>query len=433
MRILITGATGFIGTHLVRRLAADGHHLIGAVRDAAAWRARLPCHDWLACDFTRDLSPTDWAPRLAGVDLVINAVGLIAEHGQQTFRQVQAEAPRALFTACSQAGIRVIQISALGADAPAPATAFLRSKRDADDFLWQLPGECVVVYPSIVIGRGGNSTALFCRLALLPVVPLPSHGHQRLNPVHIDDLCEAIAHVVRHWPGGKQRHWLTGTDTYQMRELLALLREWMQLPAAPMLPLPLSLLTTAARVAEVLQPRGLLRRDTLAMLQGVATPPPSLAAVPPRPLREALWSRAAEGPACRQQALAALLQPALLASLVLVWLVTGLVSLFWNRPAGYALLAGAGIHGALATGAIVAGGSADLALGLLLVSRRHRRLACLLQIGLMLAYLLIASVIVPATWLDPLGPLTKTLPLLAATAWLALDAPRARHPASPSC
>lgn len=425
MRILITGAGGFLGRHLAHRLAADGHHIVAAVRDPARGTLRDLPPDRLACDFTHDTRPADWAPRLAGIDLVINAAGLIAEHGTQTFHAVHTAAPRALFTACSAAGIKVIQISALGADAPAPATPFLRSKRAADDALWQLPGECLLLYPALVIGRGGASTALFCRLAALPVVPLPGRGAQRVNPIHIDDLCAAVAALVHAWPGGKQRHWLTGADTLSVRDLLQLLREWMQLPRAPAVPLPMALLAATARVAEHLNPRGLLRRDNLAMLAGAATPAPSVTLSPPRPLRAALAARADDGPACRRDAVAALLQPALVAALAFVWCFTGVVSLGWGRAAGEALLAGAGITGTPATAAIAAGALADLALGLLLLTGWQRRRVCGLQIGLTLAYLFIASAIVPTTWLDPLGALTKTLPLLVATAWLALDAPAA--------
>lgn len=418
MRILITGATGFIGSHLARRLAAEGHTVIGAVRDAVAWQARRPQQEWRDCDFRHDTRPEDWRPRLTGIDLVINAVGIISQGQDQRFAEVQAQAPIALFTACSQAGIRVIQVSALGAEQHGPLPPFLASKREADDVLWRLPGEAVIVHPSMVIGEGGNSTALFARLAALPVMPLPGNGRQRLNPIHIDDLCDTLAHVVAHWPGGKQRHLLTGATTLTLRELLTLLREWMGMRQTACLPVPRPLLQLAARAGEWVAPQGLLRRDTLAMLDNVATPANTYRAHPPRPLREALWAcPASDGFRTRAQVDG--LRPLLLASLAFVWMFTGLVSLWWNRPAGHALLAQAGIDGVVADLLINSGGAADLALGLLLLAGPTRRLALGLQFGLMLAYMAIISVILPAAWLSPLGEVTKNLPLLALT-WLLL-------------
>src|SRR5690606_40795361 len=112
MRILITGATGFIGFHLAQRLAAAGHEIVAAARQADTWRTRLPAWEWRPCDFMRDTNEEDWTARVADVDLVINAVGIISESHAQGFTPVQTEAPQALFSACSRAGVRVLQISA---------------------------------------------------------------------------------------------------------------------------------------------------------------------------------------------------------------------------------------------------------------------------------------------------------------------------------
>ncbi|RFA30805.1 hypothetical protein CAI21_04685 [Alkalilimnicola ehrlichii] len=430
MRILVTGATGFIGFHLAQRLAAAGHDIVAATRQDALWRARLPEWEWRHCDFMRDTNEQDWAERVADVDLVINAVGIINESRQQRFAEVQTEAPQALFAACSRAGVRVIQISALGAERPGASSPFLQSKQLADDYLWGLPGDCAIVYPAIVIGQGGNSTALFCRMAALPLVPLPGDGSQRINPIHIDDLTAAIVHLVEHWPKGKQRYLLTGASAYSIRELYALLREWMDLGKARFVAIPMPLLRFAAQVTERLKPDTLLRSDTLEMLHAANTPASTYAAAPPRPLAQALSAR----PAQRAEAWYAVfsaLKPALIVSIAFVWIFTGLVSVLWNVPAGYMLLANAGVHGLLAGVLIYSGGAVDLVLGFMMLHRRWRRLAYGLQIGLMLTYMAIVSVILPAAWLDPLGSVTKNFPLLALTALLLLLETGGRTEAGP--
>ena len=104
------------------------------------------------------------------------------------------------------------------------------------------------------------------------------------------------------------------------------------------------------------------------------------------------------------------------------------MSLLWNVPAGYALLGNAGINGPLATFFIHAGGTADLGLGILMLSGKWRRLAYRLQLGLMLAYMAIISMMLPSAWLDPLGPVTKNLPLLAMTALLLMLEPYRGRP-----
>lgn len=418
MKIMITGATGFIGFNLAQKLASDGHKIVATARRAEDWQTRIPAWEWRSCDFSHDTQAEQWAARVADVDMVINAVGIISEDGKQSFERIQTLAPQALFTACSQAGVKVIQISAMGADQPDIAIPFLRTKQHADDHLWQLPGECIVIYPSVVIGQGGSSTELFCKLSALPIIPLPGHGQQTMNPVHIDDLCAAVSHMILHWTGGKQRHQITGATTLTLRELYSLLRDWMHFGKARFFPVPMSLLQFFSRMAEVLKLGGLLNTSTLDMLENSSTPPHTYPAAPPRPLTEALWSR----PATQADSWFAIMksiQPVLFASIMLIWIVTGLVSAFWNVPGSYALLATAGVHGPLATLGIFGGAIFDTGIGLLMLTGWQRRKVYALQIGMMLTYMLIISLIIPLAWLDPLGPVTKNLPMLAAT-WLLL-------------
>ena len=166
MNVLLTGASGFIGSHLARALRAAEYVVIESRRDLDARTAAVQA------DFTRDLSAREWLPKLRGVDVVINAVGILREHGNQTFERIHKRAPQALFAACVAAGVRrVIQISALGADLG--VTRYFVSKRAADDYLATLPLDWTIVRPAMVFGPGGSSARLFERLAHMPVVPLP--------------------------------------------------------------------------------------------------------------------------------------------------------------------------------------------------------------------------------------------------------------------
>ncbi|MEJ2693134.1 MAG: NAD(P)H-binding protein, partial [Candidatus Thiodiazotropha sp.] len=117
MHLLITGANGFIGTHLTQALLRQGHRVTAAVRNPGEFRRRHPTARALAVDYNQALQPDRWLPLLEGVDAVINTVGIIRESGKQRFSTLHEKAPIALFRACEAAGVqRVIQISALGAD-----------------------------------------------------------------------------------------------------------------------------------------------------------------------------------------------------------------------------------------------------------------------------------------------------------------------------
>jgi uncharacterized protein YbjT (DUF2867 family) len=105
--ILITGASGFIGRHLADALLRDGHRVVCAVRDPA--RMQDSRFGYVAVDFTRDADAASWLARLAGIDVVINAVGILREHQTQTFEAIHSRTPRALFAACLQAGVKRVE------------------------------------------------------------------------------------------------------------------------------------------------------------------------------------------------------------------------------------------------------------------------------------------------------------------------------------
>ncbi len=410
MNILITGATGFIGGNLGRRLAREGHQVTGAVRRPEKGRSLQPEWRWMACDFTLDHRPEDWLPRIEGMDLVINAVGIIRESGSSTFDAVQSRTPVALFEACRQRGVRVIQISALGAEDPGETVRFLASKRVADDFVRQRLPDGQVLYPSVVIGEGGDSTALFEQLAALPVTPLTGDGLQRMRPVHVDALAEAACRLVADWPGRPGVHQVAGDRVYTVRELLASMRLRLGLGEARFLPVPMLLMRLGAVISHRLK-LGALNPDTLALLQKARIPEASGVAVG-LPSLEACWRNHSVSAAAAFKAGFDGLYLPLWLTLAALWLWTALCSGVWAVDSGLALLAKAGISPSWQPWLVYGGALLDGVLGLLMLLRWKPVRVLQVQTGVMALYLGVATVILPSLWLDPLGCLAKTVPLL---------------------
>jgi nucleoside-diphosphate-sugar epimerase/uncharacterized membrane protein YphA (DoxX/SURF4 family) len=416
VKVLIVGARGFIGSHLVEAFTAAGHEVWGAGRPAAT-DAGVASSRWITLDYTRP-RPPEWARLLSGFHLVINAVGILRERGQQTFQSLHVAGPQALFTAAHAAGVpRVIQVSALGADAAAIAP-YHASKHAADRFLLELPVEGFVVQPSLVYGEGGTSARLFESMASLPVIPLPGNGLQRVQPVHINDLIAAVLLLAqRPWTHDAADRTLpvVGPDPLTMREFLTVLRVAMGLGPARLLPVPRALVVAGARLGDLL-PGVLLDSDTLGMLERGNTasslPLERLLGRPPR-APESFISPTERG----ARALRAKLDwalPLLRAGVAAMWLIAGIVSLgLYPVAASLALLEQIGVPTALAPVMLAGAALLDIVLGLLSLWPRAPRWLWSAQIALVVVYTIIISWRLPHLWLEPFGPVAKNLPILA--------------------
>jgi len=410
--VLLLGATGFIGERLRAALEDAGNEVVCGVR---AERTVAGCRS-IDVDYTRDSSPAAWLPRLEGVDVVVNAIGILRETGSASFEALHVDAPTALFRACVQAGVRkVIQISALGADVHAMSRYHISKKR-GDDQLAALPLQWVIVQPSLVFGEGGRSSALLTRLAALPLVPLPGDGGQHVQPIHVDDLTTAIVRLIETNEHDRQRIAAVGPGPVTLRELLGALRRALGLGNPRFVTIPMALVRAAAAAGERI--RGvLLDREALGMLLrgNVASPARITAALgrPPRPVESFIPPHAAR--AFADEARLAWLLPLLRATIGFVWIATAIVSLgVYPVADSYALLARVGLTGAAATVALYGAALVDLAFGIGVFVLRDRRWLWRAQMALIVGYSVVIAIALPEYWVHPFGPLLKNLPLFVA-------------------
>lgn len=409
MRILLTGATGFIGSSIMVALQNNGHEVIACVH---CTKLRLPAGTHaIVVDYMRDLTAAAWLPRLAGVEVVINAVGILREGTQTAFAELHHLAPRALFQACEQSGVgRVIQISALGADAGA-VSRYYHTKQAADNDLRASTLAWTIVQPSVVFGPRGASTLLFLRLASLPVIPLVGRGEQRMQPIHIDDLVAMVIKLIEHGRAIKQTVVAVGPVAISMRTMLAVYRKSLGLGKAIMLPVPLVLIRLAARAGDVLK-NGALSTETLRMLLNGNTGPvaetQAILGYAPRALNDFITMDVAN--TLRVQAVWSWLRPLLLASIAMVWLMAGVMSWVFAHDQGLALLAMLGLSSDLAAGVFITACSVNIILGVATLLVPGRGLWWT-QLVVMVVYTFTLSWVAPALWVDPFGALVKNLPL----------------------
>jgi uncharacterized protein YbjT (DUF2867 family) len=408
MRILLCGATGFIGRAAAERLRANGHEVVGAARTPPAGE------QWIAVHYSRDHSPEDWIPRLRNIHVVINAVGILREDADARFVDLHERAPIALFRAAVACGIpRVIQISALGADENA-TSRYHRSKKRADEYLATLPLNWTIVLPSLVYGPGGASARLFDSLASLPLLPLPGGGTQQVQPIHIDDLCEALVRLAEGSDWMREHIAFVGPSALSLREWLSSLRAQMGLPPARVIAVPMPLVRAGAALGGLLG-RGLLDPETLAMLErGNTASDARLREVLDRPARDAAhFIPAAHARAAADSARLNWLRPLLRWSVALLWIVTGVLSLgIYPTEESYALLARLEIEGPTAAVMLYGAALLDIALGVAVLILR-RRWVWRAQLAIILGYTFLITIFLPEFWLHPFGPILKNIPLLA--------------------
>lgn len=421
MRILLTGATGFIGARLAAALTEQGHELRCVSRKPAAARGDAAGPAWIAMDYARALSPDQWMAAVQGCDAVINAAGIFRSRGPNTLERVHALAPRALFEAARRQGVRrIIHLSALGADDHA-ASEYHRTKKAGDDSLRQSGLPYTIVQPSLVFGPQGVSARFFLMMASLPLIPLPGHGDSRIQPVHVDDLVQAMVALLA-LPRDEMPPVLAvvGPEPMTLRAYYAVLRAGLGIRRRPRYAaMPLPAVAAAGHVADWFG-SALLGSEAIGMLaRGNTGDPAPLARLLGHPPRAA--DRFIE-PACAQamatRARAGWLLPLLRGSIAFVWLFTAAVSAFGYPLAGsYALLDRTGVPPALQPLALYGAIALDLLLGFSVLMPRRPRWVWPAQAALVIGYTVIITLRLPEFWLHPYGPLSKNLPFLAAL-WL---------------
>jgi len=194
VKIAVTGATGFVGRNLVNRLLKENH-------EVTVLTNRKPAQDFFGGK-VREISgsvhnPSELLPLFQEIQVVYHLVGIIAENRTNTFQKTVAEGTKNVVTACHRAGVkRIIYLSALGASESAQ-TAYHKTKYLAEQSVKSSGLEWVIFRASIIYGKGDGFLTIMSKvIRVLPFVPIFGNGKYKLQPIHIDDLTEALAQAA---------------------------------------------------------------------------------------------------------------------------------------------------------------------------------------------------------------------------------------------
>lgn len=223
--ITILGGSGFVGRHLASRLAREGHIINVVTRRKETLRPLLvlPGLEITEADVHE---PQALAETISGSDVVINLLGILNEfaHRTQKFEQLHEEIPRRVVEACRRQGVvRLLHMSALGADPAYGASHYLRSKGKGENIVHNVHDINVTSFrPSVIFGEDDSFFNRFASLLKTTPLLFPlACPDARFAPVYIGDVVEAFVRSLDDSDTYGQRYELCGPHSYTLKELVS--------------------------------------------------------------------------------------------------------------------------------------------------------------------------------------------------------------------
>ncbi len=236
--VAVTGATGFVGVHIVRRLVDEGHAVRALVRSTARARDRFPTAMLNSRAITLcagSLSDPDALNALVkGSDACIHLVGILREGRGQRFESVHVDGTRSIINACKDHDprMRLVHMSALGAG-PDPRSGYRDTKHRAEQLVRASGLRWTTVRPSLIHGPGGEFTGravAWARGKAAPFVFLPYFSRWKrggfgfeasvVAPVFVGDVARVFVSALEFPQTAGRAYDLTGTQTVSFPDML---------------------------------------------------------------------------------------------------------------------------------------------------------------------------------------------------------------------
>ncbi|NNE44781.1 MAG: NAD(P)H-binding protein, partial [Gemmatimonadetes bacterium] len=238
-RVFLTGATGFVGGHVLRRLLEDGATTVTClVRDPA----RLPAVDAAASpDDAESANPADrvrtvtgtlenpeaFADALADCDTVVHLAALTGKATEEEHFKASARGTEKLLAAAKAAGVgRFLFMSTIAVAYPEKrAYPYARAKEEAERLVRESGLDWMVLRPTVILGPGSGLWDKFLSLASAPAMPVFGSGKNAMQPVHVDDVALCVAAAVAGERLGDRTREFGGRDTLPMKEFVQRIRK----------------------------------------------------------------------------------------------------------------------------------------------------------------------------------------------------------------
>lgn len=219
--VCVIGGAGFLGRHLVRRLAAAGDRVRVALRDpeAAHFLKPMGAVGQIHAVAANVRNQASLERAAAGADAVVYLVGTLVSRGKQNFQALHADGARMAATAAKAAGVKTfVHVSALGADAGS-RSAYARTKAAGEAAVREAFARATILRPSVVFGPEDDFFNRFAELSTFgPAMPVP--GNPRFQPVYVGDVADAIMKALDDPACAGMVYSLGGPRIYTLREII---------------------------------------------------------------------------------------------------------------------------------------------------------------------------------------------------------------------
>lgn len=260
VKVVVTGASGYVGSAVVETLVAAGHQVKGIARHAnpeASSSVR-----WAL----GDVRHMDLVEPLRGADAVVHLIGIIREIPEQgiSFEAMHVGATERVLHAMHALGMtRLVHMSALGTR-PRAVSQYHRTKWEAEQLVQTAGMDATILRPSLLFGGRPPFFHMLMQLARMPRVPVPGDGQTSFQPLGRGDVAALIAAALDDPALIGQTLEMGGPERYTLNQLFDAMGERVGRPHPPKIHLPLGLVGAVARLSRVLPVP--ITPDQLAML-----------------------------------------------------------------------------------------------------------------------------------------------------------------------
>jgi uncharacterized protein YbjT (DUF2867 family) len=279
MKVFLTGATGFVGKHMLERLLTYGNAVRAALRGLPGQNARVVGHfQHLGRKDDFQYVPGDVVEGtrldegMRGCDAVIHLVGIIMEKGTNTFERVHHLGTRNVVEAAKRTGIkRFVQMSALGARSDGVA-AYQTTKWKGEEEVRRSGIPFCILRPSLIFGQGdGFVTQMMATMRSAPLFrPVPGDGTPKFRPISIEDVTTCFLRALTTEAATDQTIDLGGADELTLNDVLAEIARCANV-RKPAVHIPMPLMAAGATVMQKLLKNPPVTVDQLRMLREGST------------------------------------------------------------------------------------------------------------------------------------------------------------------